>query len=140
MEETSSNNTEPKNDVPKFVWDFIHKFLVDRNDQSLDFRDPHLKTAFIEVCPLIIFVYGLLVVFGFVSNLVTLAYIVYYKLYKDETYAFLLNNCVSDIIKCVVVIPISLFVLLVHNWVLGELLCPVVPMIQVSFIYNDNSV
>lgn len=132
----NTNHNETENDVPKEVWDIIHKFLLDRDDPTLDLRKPHLKIVFVEIFPLILFVYGLLIFFGSVGNLGAIGYIIHHKLYKDETYAFILNNCVSDMIKSVVVIPISLFVLVVHNWVLGELLCPVVPMIQVSFVSN----
>lgn len=140
MADFATNFTEPENDVPKNVWDIIHKFLLDRNDQTLDLRVPHIKNAFIEIYPFIAVVYGVLIVFGVGSNLTAISYIIYYKLYKDETYAFLLNNCVSDLIKCVLVLPITLFVVLVNNWVLGELLCPVLPMIQVSLVCNKNQV
>lgn len=133
MGEFSANFTKPTNEVPEDVWDFIHKFLLDRHDQTLDLRVPHLKNAFIDTYSIVIAVYAVLVIFGMGSNLAVVAYIICTKLYKDETFAFLLNNCCCDLIKCVVDIPVTLFVLMVHNWVLGELLCPVLPMIQVSF-------
>lgn len=130
------NSTEPEIDVPKHVWEIIHEFLLGIKDPTLDFREPHIKLSLINVYPLIIFIYSILVLVGLVSNLAVLAHIVYHKLHKDETYAFLLNNCVSDIVKCVIVIPISLYVLLVNNWVLGELLCSFLPMLQVSFYWH----
>lgn len=125
------NSTKQDNDVPKDVWEIIHEFLLGINDPKLDLREPHIKVSLATVYPLVIFVYSILALAGLVSNLAALAHILYHKLYKDETYTFLLNNCVSDIVKGAVVIPLSLYVLLVQNWVLGELLCSVLPMLQV---------
>lgn len=134
----NTNHNETESDVPKEVWDIVHKFLLDQDDPTLNLREPHLKVVFVKILPLIIFVYGILIFCGTVGNLGAIGYIIYHKLYKDQMHAFILNNCVNDLIKCVVVIPISLFILVVHNWVLGELLCPVVPMIQVSFVCRKS--
>lgn len=128
-----ANASEPENDVPKQVWEILHEFLLGIKDPTLDLREPHLKLSFASTYVLIIFVYAVLVLGGFLGNVAVLAHITYNKLHRNETYAFLLNNCVSDIIKCVVVIPISLFVLLIQNWVLGEMLCSILPMIQVCY-------
>nr|XP_023018238.1 orexin receptor type 1 [Leptinotarsa decemlineata] len=124
------NSTIPENDIPPEVWAILHEFLLGIKDPELDLREPHLKTVFSRIYPFIIFIYALLVVAGLFGNLTVFVYIIRHKLYSEETYTFLLNNVISDIIKCVVVLPISLYVLIIQNWVLGELLCSFLPMIQ----------
>ena len=45
--------------------------------------------------------------------------------------AALLNVCVVCLLQLLLLLPASLFVLLVHNWVLGSFLCYALTMIQV---------
>lgn len=42
----------------------------------------------------------------------------------------LLNLCISDIIKCVAVLPTSQLLLLLRHWFLGEAMCYLLPMCQ----------
>ncbi|CAH1367938.1 unnamed protein product [Tenebrio molitor] len=74
--------------------------------------------------------YSLLMVTGVALNLSVFVHIIRNKLYNDVTCSFVLNNVISDIVKCVVVLPMTLYVLLVNNWILGELLCSFLPMLQ----------
>ncbi|VEN37370.1 unnamed protein product [Callosobruchus maculatus] len=126
---TMDNSTE-ENDIPPHVWAILHELLLGVGDQTLDLREAHLKTSFAKIYPFVIFVYGLIVAIALLTNLYVFIHIVRLKLYNNCTYGFLLNNVISDIVKCIVVIPVSLYVLLVQNWVLGELLCSFLPMIQ----------
>ncbi|XP_072389189.1 prolactin-releasing peptide receptor [Diabrotica undecimpunctata] len=123
-------SSNPLDHMPAYVWEAIHPLLLGVNDTELDLRKPHIKAVVINSYPYVIFIYGLLICLGVSGNLFMFAYIINKKLYKDETYSFLLNNALSDTVKCVVVLPLSLYVLLVKNWVLGELLCSFMPMIQ----------
>ncbi|XP_057669159.1 prolactin-releasing peptide receptor [Diorhabda carinulata] len=124
------NGTNPMDHMPPDIWEILQSLILGINETDLDLRKPHLKTVFTYSYPYIIFFYGALICVGVIGNLYMCGYIVNKKLYKDETYSFLLNNAISDIFKCVIVLPLSLYVLLIRNWVLGELLCSFLPMIQ----------
>lgn len=122
-----------QNDVPPEVWDIIHEFLLGQANPKLDLRKPHLRPSVTSSYPFILFMYSLLIVTGVALNLSVFIHIIKNKLYNDVTCSFVLNNVISDIVKCVVVLPITLYVLLINNWILGELLCSFLPMLQVSF-------
>ncbi|XP_046385712.1 5-hydroxytryptamine receptor 1-like [Ischnura elegans] len=49
---------------------------------------------------------------------------------RDPTLCFLANVAIADAIKCLMVLPVSLAVLLVQNWVFGSFLCFFLPMMQ----------
>ncbi|XP_046385710.1 5-hydroxytryptamine receptor 1-like [Ischnura elegans] len=49
---------------------------------------------------------------------------------RDPTLCFLANVAIADAIKCLLVLPVSLAVLLVQNWVFGSFLCFSLPMMQ----------
>ncbi len=54
------------------------------------------------------------------------------KLYRrDNVQACVLNMNIAFLFQLILVIPLSLFVLLVHNWVLGSFICYTLPIIQV---------
>ena len=55
------------------------------------------------------------------------------KLYlTDNIHLCVLNLTIAFFCQLFVVIPLSLFVLVVHNWVLGSFICYTLPIIQVS--------
>jgi hypothetical protein len=131
MEDNYTQDVE--NEVPPHVWGIIHEFLLGQADPGLDLRQPHLRPSVASSYPFILFMYSLLMVTGVALNLSVFVHIIRNKLYNDVTCSFVLNNVISDIVKCVVVLPMTLYVLLVNNWILGELLCSFLPMLQVSF-------
>ncbi|XP_068910253.1 prolactin-releasing peptide receptor-like [Tenebrio molitor] len=128
MEDNYTQDVE--NEVPPHVWGIIHEFLLGQADPRLDLRKPHLRPSVAGSYPFILFMYSLLMVTGVALNLSVFVHIIRNKLYNDVTCSFVLNNVISDIVKCVVVLPITLYVLLVNNWILGELLCSFLPMLQ----------
>ncbi|XP_967232.2 orexin/Hypocretin receptor type 1 [Tribolium castaneum] len=119
-----------QNDVPPEVWEIIHEFLLGQANPKLDLRKPHLRPSVASSYPFILFMYSLLIVTGVALNVSVFIHIVRNKLQNDVTCSFVLNNVISDIVKCVVVLPITLYVLLINNWILGELLCSFLPMLQ----------
>ncbi|XP_043275778.1 neuropeptide Y receptor type 2 isoform X2 [Venturia canescens] len=74
--------------------------------------------------------YGLLVLVGIVMNCGMMYHIMSHKLHRDPTYAFLINIAISDLIKCVFVLPLTLAVLLIDNWIFGQFLCYFLPILQ----------
>lgn len=122
-----------KQEYPSNVLAIIHDFVLGYDARNLDLRQPHLRPSVAKIYLFIVFMYSVLVVSGTCSNLAVLYHILRHKLQRsDGIYVLLLNNVVSDIVKCVFVVPLSLYVLLVQNWILGEHLCQCLPMFQVS--------
>lgn len=112
----------------------IYKFLLDVNfTEHLDLSEIHLRQVFKPAYPLaiVLLFYGALIFFGLIGNLTVFGVIWRRKLYqKDNIQACVLNLTIAFLTQLVVVIPLSLFVLLVHNWVLGSIVCYTLPIIQ----------
>lgn len=114
----------------------IHFLAGIRND-TVDFSRPHLRPSVATIYPLFVFLYALLVTSGVVANMAMIGSIMKDKLYRDQTYCYLINLALANIVECIFVLPISLTILLVQNWIFGSFLCYFLPMLQVSvkFIY-----
>ncbi|KAK9881893.1 hypothetical protein WA026_018090, partial [Henosepilachna vigintioctopunctata] len=119
-------------DIPTdlHTWDIVHEYILGAGAHELDLRKPQIRPALQNSFRFIIFAYSLIVVIGVLANLAVFVHIIKNKLYKNATHAFVLNNVISDLLKCLFVLPISVFVLMVQNWLLGELMCSFLPMIQ----------
>lgn len=117
--------------VPPQIVDIIHQYILGLHVDNFDLHKAHLRKSVVKILTFVLFMYATLIAVGVFSNLAVLIHIVRYKLYDDPTYAFIINNVISDVLKCVCVLPLSLYVLLMQNWVLGELLCSFLPMLQV---------
>ena len=115
----------------QFISKLIHRFKEPGNE-SEDFSKPLLRPVFSNSYPLLIFVYSLLIIFGLIMNFGMVFHIIRFKLHRDPTHAFLINMVISDAIKCIFVLPISLAVMLIDNWIFGKFLCFFLPMLQVS--------
>ncbi|XP_030754659.1 orexin receptor type 1-like [Sitophilus oryzae] len=125
------NTTSTPQDLDPHILNIIHQVLTGySSEKKLDLREPQPKKSLEGIASYIVFAYGTLLTYGILSNVLLFFHIIQYRLYKDPTYSFIINNAVSDIVKCVVVLPITLYVLLVQNWMLGELLCTFLPMLQ----------
>lgn len=121
-----------QDDIPDEYLPLIMHYLSGLENGSVDLSKAHLRKSFNTFYPLVIFVYALLVIFGTLANLAMVYHIVKYGLHKDTTCAFLINIAIVDVIKCVFVLPISLAVLLVQNWIFGRFMCYFLPILQVS--------
>jgi hypothetical protein len=103
-----------------------------KNDTGMDFSQPHLRPSVASVFPLFVFLYALVVIVGTGSNLAVIWTVIKRRLYRNPTYGYIINLAIADIVKCVVVLPISLTILLVQNWIFGSFLCYFLPMLQVG--------
>lgn len=74
--------------------------------------------------------YAIVALLGIIMNVSIIAYVMYHKLYKDVTHAFITNLALSHFVQCAVVLPISLTVMITQNWVFGQFLCFFLPMLQ----------
>ena len=124
---------EDMNGVPDKWLSVIAQFMMGlRNDSAVDFSKPYLRPSVTHVFPLFVFLYAVVVVVGAVSNVAVIWTVVKHRLYKDPTYGYIVNLATADIIMCVLVLPVSLTVLLVQNWIFGSFLCFFLPMLQVG--------
>ena len=74
-----------------------------------------------------------MILVGIIVNAVISAVITRRKLYlTDNTHLCVLNLSVAFLIQLIVVVPLTLFVIVVHNWVLGSFICYSLPILQVS--------
>ena len=126
----------------------IHKFLTDMNfgEENVDLTEIHLRPVFQPATTLgvTILFYAALVLVGIVVNSVIVGVICKRKLYlTDNIHLCVLNLTGAFLIQLFIVVPLSLFVLVVHNWILGSFICYTLPIIQVltfirGLITNQN--
>ncbi|XP_071170528.1 prolactin-releasing peptide receptor-like [Mytilus edulis] len=118
-------------DAEETYIELIFKFFQDNNEtDNVDFTRPHVRPSLRYVYPMFMFLHAVIGIAGFVGNIGILFIIGKHRLYRDQTHFFLGNIAFADIIKCVVVLPITLANLLIHNWIFGSFLCFFLPMIQ----------
>ncbi|XP_069688813.1 prolactin-releasing peptide receptor [Periplaneta americana] len=127
----TNTRIEDLSGIPDKWLSVVAQFIIGmRNDSGTDFSKPHLRPSVVRVYPLFVFLYALIVLVGTVSNLAVICTIVKNRLYRDPTYGYIINLSIADIVKCVLVLPISLTILLVQNWIFGSFLCFFLPMLQ----------
>lgn len=114
------------------VVDYMRGF---RNDTT-DFNRPQLRAFVRHTYPAFVCGYSALIMAGALCNAYVLAIVARKRLYAvDPVYVYVANLAVTGIIECISVLPISLMVLLIQNWIFGRFLCFFLPMLQVG---GDN--
>ncbi|XP_054289813.1 prolactin-releasing peptide receptor-like [Macrosteles quadrilineatus] len=134
MRTTDPDDTEleeSENLPHKFLEQVIHYFHHGtKHNGSVDLREPQLRYSFVSLYPLFVLLYSMIVTVGTLSNGVMIYVIFRDRLYKDQTFCYFINLALSDMVKCIFVLPISLMVILIHNWIFGSFLCYFLPMMQ----------
>lgn len=121
-------DTLPPKWVPVVV-DFLKGF---RNDTT-DFNRLQLRTSVQHSYPAFVCGYSALIMAGALCNAYVLATVVRKRLYAaDPVNVYVANLAITGIIECVSVLPVSLMVLLIQNWIFGRFLCFFLPMLQVG--------
>ncbi|XP_065077521.1 uncharacterized protein LOC135700800 [Ochlerotatus camptorhynchus] len=100
------------------------------NSLELDYRSPVLKPVLAKIYPIFIILYVIPAALGIATNVLVIMYISKYKLYRDATQAFLVNLAVCHIVQCAFVLPITLMVMLIQNWIFGQFMCYFLPLLQ----------
>ncbi|CAD6216199.1 GSCOCG00004418001-RA-CDS [Cotesia congregata] len=118
--------------IPSQYYSEVAEYIKDLNNLSyhFDLSKPILRLAVAKIYPLFLLIYAVLITIGIIANAAMIIHISKNKLYRDPTYAYLINIAISDIAKCMFVLPITLAVLLIQNWVFGKFLCLSLAMIQ----------
>lgn len=107
-------------------------FAMGHHNDTRDLSLAVLKPIVNHIYPVFMVQYGLLMMVGAIANILVIFHVLREKLYRDATHAFVLNLVLSHCVQCLVVVPLTLMVLLVQNWIFGQFLCYFLPMLQVS--------
>ncbi|XP_050746553.1 uncharacterized protein LOC108035795 isoform X2 [Drosophila biarmipes] len=111
----------------------LSHFLDFHSNETVDVErlsGPILKSSIKSVYWLFLIQYAALALLGVVLNVIIVVYIMYHRLYKDVTHAFIINLALCHFVQCALVLPVSLMVMLIQNWIFGQFLCFFLPMLQ----------
>ncbi|XP_013782397.1 neuropeptide Y receptor type 6-like [Limulus polyphemus] len=117
-------------DIPDhYVGMVIHFFMHFHNDTT-DFKTPHLRPSLKNSFPLYLILYGLVGALGLFLNANMLRRIFLFREHCENIDKYLASNAVNDMFKCIVVMPVSLAILALQNWIFGSFLCHFLPIAQ----------
>nr|XP_016930815.1 uncharacterized protein LOC108010457 isoform X2 [Drosophila suzukii] len=111
----------------------LSHFLDFHSNETVDMErlsGPILKSSIKSVYWLFLIQYAALALLGVILNVIIVVYIMYHRLYKDVTHAFIINLALCHFVQCALVLPVSLMVMLIQNWIFGQFLCFFLPMLQ----------
>ncbi|XP_068159006.1 uncharacterized protein [Drosophila tropicalis] len=130
---STTSGGEKLKEMPDKYFMAIAHFLeghVNNTDDMERFNGPILKSSIKSVYWLFLIQYAALALLGVILNIVIIVYIMYHRLYKDVTHAFIINLALCHFVQCALVLPVSLMVMLIQNWIFGQFLCFFLPMLQ----------
>uniref|UniRef100_A0A4Y0BIE3 G_PROTEIN_RECEP_F1_2 domain-containing protein n=1 Tax=Anopheles funestus TaxID=62324 RepID=A0A4Y0BIE3_ANOFN len=118
--------------IPEELVSAVMQVLLGEKNYSVngDYSAPYLKPVVARIYPLFILLYAIPTALGLTLNVMIIVYISKYKLYRDVTHAFLVNLAVCHCVQCAFVLPITLMVMIIQNWVFGQFLCFFLPLLQ----------
>ena len=108
--------------------------VQDDNTTKIDLDVPHLRPLFYlsdGVMAVFLALFVILALVSAASNVSLLLLIIKQKLYKESLTLCLANMMVIHIVEVCVVLPLCLCTRMVQNWVLGEIVCYMLPVITV---------
>ncbi|XP_052900858.1 uncharacterized protein LOC128307161 [Anopheles moucheti] len=118
--------------IPEEFMAAVMQVLLGEKNYSADsdYSAPYLKPVVARIYPLFILLYAIPTALGLTLNVMIIVYISKYKLYRDVTHAFLVNLAVCHCVQCAFVLPITLMVMIIQNWVFGQFMCFFLPLLQ----------
>ncbi|XP_058807659.1 prolactin-releasing peptide receptor isoform X2 [Phymastichus coffea] len=122
--------SENSDQIPEEYLPMIIHYLKKYDNTNVDLSKPHLNPYFATNYPIIVLVYSLLIISSVLANLAMIFHVVKRRLYKDTTCAFLINIAIASTVHVTFVLPITLAVMLMQNWIFGRLICFCLPIFQ----------
>ncbi|KAL8585900.1 hypothetical protein ACOMHN_019315 [Nucella lapillus] len=101
----------------------------------VDFTRPFVRPSLHYVYPLFVLLYATVGTIGIAGNAAMLFVITRRRLYHDQTFFLMGNLALSNLIKCIFSLPITLANLLIQNWLFGSFICFFLPMLQTFPVY-----
>lgn len=120
----------------KLLPHLIHTLLAFPNDTT-NFSKPHVRTSLLKIYPLMVAAYVIVILLGTSLNIIMLwrslstSKILREKKRSFTDYLFIANIAVLNIVMSVLVIPLSLAIMLIQNWIFGQFFCYTAPLFQV---------
>lgn len=133
MASTSASNNPQLKGLSNQQLESIYQYITGFENMT-DLNEPILRPGLQDTYYFFVLQYAILSLFGIVANIWVICYIFKYKLFHENTHAFFVNLCVCHFVQSAFVLPITLIVIIVHNWILGQFMCYFVPMLQVCKI------
>lgn len=121
--------------------EWLHELLLhalEENNASVaatahpDTTRPVMRRSLAAAWPALATLYGLLMSAGVGANACVLGSLLRRPRVVDHTCIYVANLALANLVQCGIVLPASLAVLVLQNWVFGRALCYCLPMIQVS--------
>ena len=125
--------TKDPNDMQEVYIQLIYTYIKGLRNDTIDFTQPHINLTFINIYPVLIFVYAKLIILGTIANISMIYHIARSRLYEDPTCIFLVNIAISNIVHLVIALPVTFYLLLIENWIFGHFLCFCLPILQVDY-------
>uniref|UniRef100_A0A8D0GCS1 G-protein coupled receptors family 1 profile domain-containing protein n=1 Tax=Sphenodon punctatus TaxID=8508 RepID=A0A8D0GCS1_SPHPU len=97
---------------------------------SLPWETVDLCTDSVGNSTFLIVAYSAVIAVGLIGNLCLVCVIVRQKEMRNVTNIFIANLSCSDILMCMVCLPVTIIYTLMDRWILGEALCKASPFVQ----------
>uniref|UniRef100_A0A1A9VD73 G-protein coupled receptors family 1 profile domain-containing protein n=1 Tax=Glossina austeni TaxID=7395 RepID=A0A1A9VD73_GLOAU len=124
-----------RNASDKYLY-YIAEFLAGHINETKDivahFNGPILKASIKSIFWIFLLQYAILAMLGIGMNIAIIGCCLYHRFYRDVTQAFIINLALCHFVQCAVVLPITLMVMMIQNWIFGQFLCFFLPMLQVG--------
>ncbi|KAK7109093.1 hypothetical protein V1264_013199 [Littorina saxatilis] len=101
----------------------------------LSFTEPFVRPSLNYVYPLFVLLFATVGVIGVAGNAAMVFVITRRRLFHDQTFFLMGNLALSNIIKCIFAMPITVANLLIQNWLFGSFICFFLPMLQTFPVY-----
>ncbi|XP_025415215.1 prolactin-releasing peptide receptor isoform X2 [Sipha flava] len=125
------NSAHQLDELPHKWVDVVVDYLRGFRNDTTDFNRPQLRPSVRHMYPAFVCGYSALIMAGALCNAYVLVIVARKRLYAaDPVYVYVANLALTGVVECVSVLPISLMVLLVQNWIFGRFLCFFLPMLQ----------
>ena len=106
-----------------------------KNTTLEEISKPNFKPALVNIYPWFVWQYAFIVVFGVLANAALIIYALRHRFYRDVTHAFIINLSLCHLVQCTCVLPMTLLMMIIKNWVYGQFMCFFIPLLQVRQMF-----
>lgn len=118
---------------------FLLNFSLDDAAKELQMHISNDKAFDEKTETVIICIYSTLIISGVFSNFLISGIIITSTRICSPRYPYVINLNVADLILCLFCIPFTMVTLIRRRWILGEVLCKLVPFVQGSTVFLSSA-